>query len=70
MLVCVEDLTEEERLAALVRASQRRFQEVVEHATDGIVLIGEDGLASYFNPAAERMFGWRREEVLGSPSWC
>jgi hypothetical protein len=67
VLVAVEDLNEEEQLAALARASERRFQEVVENATDGIVLMGEDGLISCFNRAAERMFGWRREEVLGEP---
>lgn len=67
LLVSVENLTEEERLAARARASQRRFQEVVENATDGFVLMGKDGLISHFNRAAEKMFDWRREEVLGKP---
>ncbi|MCR4341360.1 MAG: PAS domain S-box protein [Gemmatimonadaceae bacterium] len=68
LLVVVEDLSEEERLAVLARASERRFQEVVENATDGIVLMGKDGVISSFNRAAEKMFGWRREEILGKPA--
>lgn len=67
LIVVVEDLSEEERLVALARASEHRFQGVVENATDGIVLSGKDGLISSFNRAAEKMFGWRREEVLGKP---
>ena len=58
-------ISAEERLGARARASERRFQEVVENATDGIVLMGKDGLISSFNRSAEKMFGWGREEVLG-----
>ena len=41
LLVIVEDVTKEERLAGVARASEQRFQEVVEHATDGNVLMDE-----------------------------
>ena len=68
LLVVVEDLSEEERLGALARASERRFEEVVENATDGIVLMDKDGYLFSFNRSAEAMFGWRREEVLGKPA--
>jgi PAS domain S-box-containing protein len=67
LLVVVEDLTQEELLAARARASERQFQEVIESATDGIVLMGKDGLITAFNKAAERMFGWHRHEVIGKP---
>ncbi len=67
LLVVVEDLSTEERLAALARRSEDRFHEVVENATDGMVMMGKDGLVSYFNRAAERMFGYPRDEVLGKP---
>ena len=67
LLVVVEDLSEEERLAATARASEARFHRVVESASDGIVLTNGRGLITYFNRAAEQMFGWRREEVWGRP---
>ena len=65
LLLVVEDLTEEQRLRAKARASGIRFREVVERATDGLVMMGEDGLITYFNRAAERMFGYGRDEALG-----
>ncbi|MHB8879405.1 MAG: ATP-binding protein, partial [Myxococcaceae bacterium] len=47
--------------------SEIRFTEVVEHATDGVVLTGADGKVTYFNAAAEKIFGWNRQEVCGHP---
>jgi len=34
-------------------------------ALDGMVIIDESGAIIEFNPAAERMFGWKKHEVLG-----
>jgi PAS domain S-box-containing protein len=67
LLLVVEDLSGEERLAALVRSSERRFEEVIEHATDGMVLMDRDGRLSYVNRSAEKMFGWPRAELIGKP---
>ncbi len=38
---------------------------LVEDAVDGIIAIDEQGIVQLFNPAAERMFGYRADEVLG-----
>ncbi|MGM0576473.1 MAG: PAS domain S-box protein [Myxococcota bacterium] len=65
LLVLVDDLTEEERLREEARASELRFREVVEHATDAIVLADGSGTVTYFNAAAEDLFGYRRDEMLG-----
>ncbi|UAL09899.1 PAS domain S-box protein [Caulobacter segnis] len=53
-------------------AARRRAAAVNDHlrsildtVPDGVVVIDRDGLMTSFNPAAERMFGWRAEEVLG-----
>ncbi len=67
LLVALEDLTEKERLVADMRSLERRFLKVVETATDGVIIIEQDGTISYFNAAAERMFRWRRDEILGQP---
>src|SRR6185436_21122808 len=40
---------------------------VVASALDGIVMIDEDGCVLAMNPAAETMFGYRREEAAGRP---
>ena len=38
---------------------------MVENAVDGIVVIDEHGIVNLMNPAGERLFGYRIEEVLG-----
>jgi len=46
-------------------ADESRLRAVVQTAVDGIVTVGDDGLIQSFNRAAERMLGWREQEVLG-----
>jgi two-component system, LuxR family, sensor kinase FixL len=48
-----------------LRASEGRWQAIVESAVDGIIVIDEKGRIEAFNPAAERLFGYSEEEVLG-----
>ncbi len=42
-------------------------QFVLEHLPIGVVTIGPDFRVTYFNPMAERITGYRTEEVLGRP---
>jgi two-component system sensor kinase FixL len=42
-----------------------RWRAIVESAVDGIIVIDHRGQIESFNPGAERMFGYRAEEVLG-----
>ena len=48
-----------------LRNSENKLRAVVDHAQDGIVSIDDQGKLVEFNHAAERMFGYKREEVLG-----
>jgi PAS domain S-box-containing protein len=47
------------------RQSDARHAAIVETALDAIVTIEADGRIIEFNPSAERMFGHRRQDVLG-----
>ena len=38
---------------------------IVEHLYDGIIVTDSDGVIIDWNPAAERMFGYTRDEVVG-----
>jgi two-component system, sensor histidine kinase and response regulator len=53
------------QLFADIQRSEARLRAVVETAVDGMVMIEGDGRISAFNPAAERLLGWKAEEVLG-----
>jgi PAS domain S-box-containing protein len=64
----VEERTRElERALVAVRASEQRIGAIVEAAQDAFVGVDMRGLVTDWNSAAERMFGWKRSEVLGWP---
>jgi PAS domain S-box-containing protein len=48
-----------------LRDSEERFRAISTTAKDAIVLFDEGEKISYWNPAAEKMFGYPREEALG-----
>lgn len=57
-----------ERLAAqsaLVREDAARTRAVFESALDCIISLDNGGRITEFNPAAERTFGYRRDEAIG-----
>jgi PAS domain S-box-containing protein len=61
----------EERTAALretfehVRENEQRIQTILASAPDPFIGIDFSGRISDWNPRAEMLFGWRRDEVLG-----
>jgi diguanylate cyclase (GGDEF)-like protein/PAS domain S-box-containing protein len=61
--VCV-DITERKRLEAEQRESNERLRAVIHAAPLAIVARDMDNVIRMWNPAAERMFGWREDEVL------
>ena len=48
-----------------VIAALRRQAMIVEHLYDGIIVTDPDGVILDWNPAAERMFGYTKSEVVG-----
>jgi PAS domain S-box-containing protein len=44
---------------------ESRLRAVVETAVDGVILIDAQGRIEMFNPACERLFGYRAREVIG-----
>lgn len=49
----------------LIEKSENRARSVINTVVDGIITIDERGLVEEFNPAAEQIFGYAREEVAG-----
>ncbi len=58
----VTDLQQHE--AALVE-SEERHRSLFLHAVEGIVTMGEDRLIQSVNPAAQKMFGYTEDELVG-----
>jgi PAS domain S-box-containing protein len=49
----------------LIRESEEKFRTITESALDAIVMMDNNGRIVLWNPAAERLFGWKNSEVMG-----
>lgn len=49
----------------LLAESRMRYKAIFETVVDGIITFDESGRIDAFNPAAERIFGYRADEVVG-----
>jgi polar amino acid transport system substrate-binding protein len=45
--------------------TRERLRSVIDHVLDGIITINAQGTIATFNRAAERIFGYAAEEVIG-----
>jgi PAS domain S-box-containing protein len=61
----VEDITESIAAVAALKASEARNAAVINASLDAMIVIDANSVITEFNPAAERMFGYRKEEVIG-----
>jgi PAS domain S-box-containing protein len=59
------DISERKRAEATLREREARHRAVLESAMDAFVGMDHEGRVTEFNPAAERMFGYARADVLG-----
>jgi PAS domain S-box-containing protein len=50
---------------AALKASEARKAAILKSALDGVITLNHLGAITEFNPAAERMFGYRQAEVIG-----
>ena len=62
-----EDITARKHTERALRASEEQFRAVAQSATDAIVTIDGQGLVRLWNPAAEAVFGFTAEEIVGRP---
>ena len=59
------DITERKEREAAVRQADARTRAMLDAALDGVVMVDHLGAIIEFNPAAERIFGYGREAVVG-----
>jgi PAS domain S-box-containing protein len=63
--VYFQDITEHRRAEQAVQEAHHALNQILKSSPHGIVVIDLEGRVKLWNPAAERMFGWTEQEVLG-----
>jgi PAS domain S-box-containing protein len=62
-----QDVTERKRDAAALANAHQHLKVLVDSAPSAILALDRQGNVLSWNGAAERIFGWREEEVVGRP---
>ncbi|MDI3481640.1 MAG: hypothetical protein PWQ97_1295 [Tepidanaerobacteraceae bacterium] len=59
------DITDRRTMEAELAKKEATLRAIMESARDAIVMINGQGNVIFWNPAAEQLFGYSREEVMG-----
>ena len=66
-LVMVNDVTKRKKMLDKLKESEEKFRSLAESANDAVILSNQKGIISYLNHAAEEIFGYSAEEIIGKP---
>ncbi len=64
MVTFFRDTTARRQAEDALRESEHRIRTILDSALDAVVLVDSQGRTQYWNPAAQRMFGYTAEEML------
>lgn len=65
MFCVAHDITERKLAEETVKASEKRIRMIIENMLVGLIIITKDGVIESINPASERMFGFRADNLVG-----
>jgi PAS domain S-box-containing protein len=65
--VTIHDVTRRERRERALRISSARFTGILSTAAEAVICADSEQRIAFFNRAAEEMFGYGTEEVIGRP---
>jgi PAS domain S-box-containing protein len=61
----VVDIAEKKRMQQKLQANEAKFRAISDSAIEAIFMFDEEDRITYWNPAAERIFGYTEKEVVG-----
>ena len=64
-LIILQDITERKKAEESIRESEEKFRSITANALDGIIMIDSRGKISFWNKAAESIFGYSVAEAIG-----
>jgi len=59
------DITERKHMEKILWESEEKFRKITSSAHDAIIMMDNKGKVSLWNEAAERIFGFSKEEIIG-----
>ncbi|TDH19943.1 PAS domain S-box protein [Segetibacter sp. 3557_3] len=62
-----ESSTRNDTFLQTIMASELNLQQLFLNAPDAIIVINQDSDIIFWNPAAEKLFGWTAEEIVNQP---
>ena len=62
----VRDITDQRALENALRASGEHFRSILSTVPDAMIVIDDHGVITSFSAAAEKLFGYRQEAVVGT----
>lgn len=65
LAVYMRDVSERRESESALRESETCQRAILDNVVDGIVTIDTNGVIETFNPAAEKIFGYKASEILG-----
>ena len=63
----IEDITSRKKYEEMLRISEARYRGLVQSSGEAILGSDPDGTIISWNPAAERVFGFKEGEIIGKP---
>ncbi|MGQ9655871.1 MAG: PAS domain S-box protein, partial [Thermodesulfobacteriota bacterium] len=67
LIAVARDITERKKKEEELRDANQALRAIIEAAPLAIFSLDAEGRVKSWNPAAQRIFGWREDEVLGMP---
>ena len=66
LVLCIaRDITKRKQIEETLRDRETRLRAITDSARDAILMMDPEGTITYWNPAAERILGYTREEASG-----
>jgi len=60
-----QEIFERKQVQISLKKSDSRVHAIMDNVADAIITISHTGIVELFNPGAEKMFGYQKEEVIG-----
>ncbi len=65
--IIIRDITEKAKSKQDLKESEEKFRSISTTAQDAIIMMNHNGNIYYWNPAAEKIFGYSADEVMNKP---